>query len=51
MVLLLGGREIDGLAIDEREFAMDDRRADGASNGGEHFERKFTRERWEGRKR
>ncbi len=36
VVLLLRGGQIDGLAVDEGEFAMDDGRADGPCDGGEH---------------
>src|SRR6267154_965424 len=36
MVLLLGGRQIDGLAVDEGKLAMDDGRADGTCDSGEH---------------
>jgi hypothetical protein len=35
-MLLLGFREIDGLAGEESQFAMDDAGADGAGYGGEH---------------
>lgn len=37
MVLLLSNGKIDRLAIDEGKLAMNDGRADGASNGGEHL--------------
>jgi CubicO group peptidase (beta-lactamase class C family) len=38
VVLLLGFGEVDRLAINEREFAIYDRRADSASDGGKHFD-------------
>jgi len=46
VVLLLGGGRSNGLAVDERKFAMDDSGTDGTRDGGEHGRRgKFTRER------
>ena len=38
-MLVLSDGEINGLAIDERDFAMDDGGTDGASDGGEHGEK------------
>jgi len=37
VVLLLCFGEVDGIAVDEGEFAVDDRGADGARDGGEHW--------------
>src|SRR6266851_2110504 len=45
VVLLLGGGQIDGLAVDEGKFAMDDGRADGACDGGKHCGRESLHER------
>ncbi len=45
VVLLLGGGQIDGLAVDEGEFAMDDGGADGACDGGKHCGRESLHER------
>jgi len=39
VVLLLGDGQIDGLAVDERKFAMDDSGTDGTRDGGEHGRR------------
>ena len=44
MVLLLGGGQIDGLAVDEGKFAMDDGRADGSGDGGEHGKQRSLHE-------
>jgi hypothetical protein len=38
-VLVLRGGEIDGLAVDKGDFAMDDGGTDGARDGGEHGEK------------
>jgi len=47
-VLLLGDGQVDGLAIDERKFAIDDGWADGTRDGCKHSDReRFTRERRE----
>jgi hypothetical protein len=44
-MLFAGGFEVDGLAREEGEFAIDDGGADGAGDGDEHRRRKFTRTR------
>src|SRR5882724_8127589 len=36
VVLLLGGGQIDGLAVDKRKFTMDDSWTDGTRDGGKH---------------
>jgi hypothetical protein len=44
MVLPLGGGQINGFAIDERKFAMNDSWANGACDGSEHFNRESLHE-------
>ena len=44
VVLLPRGSQIDGFAINKREFAMDDGWANGARDGGEHFSRESLHE-------
>jgi hypothetical protein len=44
VVLLLSGSQIDGLAINEGKFAVDDGRADGPCDGYEHSDRESLHE-------
>ena len=44
MMLLLGLGQIDRLASDERKLAIDDGRADGTRDGGEHLANKSLHE-------
>jgi hypothetical protein len=44
VVLLLGGGQINGFAVDERNFAIDDSGTDGTCDGGEHFNRESLHE-------
>ncbi len=43
-MLLLGGDQIDGLAINERKFAINDGWADGTCDGGEHGKQRSLHE-------
>ena len=44
MVLLSGGGQIDGFAVDEGQLAMNDGWADGAGDGDEHGEKRSLHE-------
>ena len=44
VMLFAGFGEVDGAAVEEGEFAIDDGGADGAGDGGEHGERKSVRD-------
>src|SRR2546427_6078948 len=44
VVLLLGGGQIDGLAVNERKFAIDDGWANGTCDSGEHGKQRSLQE-------
>ncbi len=44
MVLLPGGGQIDGFAVNEGKLAIDDGRADGTCDGGEHGKQRSLHE-------
>jgi hypothetical protein len=45
-VLLLGRGQINGFAVDEGKFAMEDSPANGTCDGGEHFNRASLHENY-----